>query len=59
LKVLRWIDAVEIGANDDGATPVISENDSSAVRSAKARFLSEHGAANVEALEPPKARYRP
>lgn len=59
LKVLRWIDAVEIGANHDGAAPVIGESDSPAVRSAKARFLSEHGAGIVEVSEPPKARYRP
>jgi hypothetical protein len=59
LKVLRWIDAVEIGANDAGAAPVISEGDSPAVKSAKARFLSEHGAGDVEASAPPRERYRP
>ncbi len=59
LKVLRWIDAMDIGENDNGAAPVISEGDSPAVRSAKARFLSEHGAANVETAETPRARYRP
>ncbi|MBN3744775.1 hypothetical protein G3N96_04905 [Burkholderia sp. Se-20373] len=59
LKVLRWIDTVEIGTNDEGGAPVIGESDSPAVRSAKERFLSEHGAANVEMPESPKARYRP
>ncbi|MBR8085632.1 hypothetical protein KDX23_23120 [Burkholderia vietnamiensis] len=59
LKVLRWIDVAGIGADEGGAAPVIGEDDSPAVRSAKARFLSERRADSAGESAPQKARYRP
>ncbi|SEU40301.1 hypothetical protein SAMN03159335_06267 [Burkholderia cepacia] len=59
LKVLRWIDVVGSDTHADGTAPVINQDDSPAVRSAKARFLSEQMGATVGEAVPAKARYRP
>ncbi|KVT07371.1 hypothetical protein [Burkholderia ubonensis] len=59
LKVLRWIDAIGSDTHAGGTAPVINQDDSPAVRSAKARFLSEQMGDTVSESVPSKARYRP
>ncbi|SEI14551.1 hypothetical protein [Paraburkholderia hospita] len=59
LKVLRWVDAAALDGKGAGAAPVMRDSDSPAVRSAKARFLSEHGASDsAPESERPRDRMR-